>query len=192
MKITGVTSSFRSRFLNLFDIHYKDKTGSDKHWMMVSRAETPKCISNLTEPADAVVIVAYHADEKKLVLIREFRVPLGGYQYGFSAGIIDPGESVETSAARELKEETGLILGHIRCISPPVYSSSGLTDESVSMVYAECNGTPTNKGTMDSEDIETLLVSREDIKTLLSDKKNKFDVKTWIYLNHFIEAGWSY
>ncbi len=192
MKITGIEKLSKTQHLNLFDIQYKDKNNRDRTWVAVSRSEEPKCITQKTDPADASVIIAYHTDSEKLVIIKEFRVPLGDYQYGFPAGLIDPGETAEDSAVRELFEETGLSLNKIIRVGPPVYSSSGMSDESVSMVYAECSGTPTNKEAMDSEDIEPLLISQEDAKFILSAKENKFDVKTWIFLQNYIENGWQY
>ncbi len=192
MKITGIEKLSEKQHLNLFEIRYKDKKNRDRTWVTVSRSKRPKCMTQKTDPADAAVIIAYHTSSEKLVLIKEFRIPLGDYQFGFPAGLIDPGETAEDSAVRELFEETGLVLNKIIRVGPPVYSSSGMSDESVSMVYAECNGIPTNKEAMDSEDIEPILVSREDAKSILSAKDNKFDVKTWLFLQNYIENGWQY
>ena len=71
---------------------------------------------------DAVVVVPYHTGYKKLVVTREFRVTLGDYEYGFPAGLIEKGESVEQATRRELTEETGLSVTRFTRISPPVYT----------------------------------------------------------------------
>jgi ADP-ribose pyrophosphatase len=130
--------------------------------------------------ADAVVIVAtIDADgKKKLVVTKEFRVPIWDFEYGFPAGLIDDDEDVETTVARELKEETGLELVRIRHISTPVFSSAGLTDESCHMVLVEARGQTSDKWLDESEDIEVLLLDVEGIRDLLaSDKKIRADRK---------------
>ena len=52
----------------------------------------------------------YGEKKDRVVLIRQFRYPLGGYVYELPAGLVDPGENYHTAAIRELKEETGLKL----------------------------------------------------------------------------------
>jgi ADP-ribose pyrophosphatase len=177
------------RHVNLWEIEYVDRFGGSRQWQVATRMKAPKCVSMVFDRADAVVIVPFHQTEKRLVIIREFRVPLGGYQYGFPAGLVDSGETVYDAAARELKEETGLTVVDFLTASPPVYSSSGMTDESVSMVYVTCNGTPSNRGNARSEDIETLMVTPGEASLLCSDTKIKFDVKTWLVLSSYAERG---
>jgi ADP-ribose pyrophosphatase len=134
---------------------------------------------------DAVVIVPFHTTRNKLVVIKEFRVALGDDQYGFPAGLVDDGESIEQAAQRELREETGLRIDQIIRTSPVVYSSSGLTDESICLVFADCSGRPTTAYNEASEDIEVLFFSRRDIRQLLNRSDIKFDIKTWLAMDGF-------
>lgn len=189
MKIQNVEKITNCRHLNLYKISYINKNGVEKLWHIASRSDKPKCLTGKFDMPDAVVIVPFHKKKDKLVIIKEFRVPLGGYQYGFPAGLVDEGETIQQTCIRELKEETGLNLTRIKKISPPVYSSSGMTDESVSMVYAECDGTPSNKGNEASEDITTIFVSPSKASELCKDSKIKLDVKTWLVLSSFAENG---
>lgn len=46
-------------------------------------------------------------DDGRVVMVRQFRYPLGQVLLEFPAGKIDPGEPVWTCARRELREETG-------------------------------------------------------------------------------------
>ena len=140
--------------------------------------------------ADVVVIVAaIETDEgRKLVVTKEFRVPLWDYEYGFPTGLIDDGEDVQQTVSRELKEETGLELVRIKHISPPVFSSAGLTDESCHMVLAEAQGEVSGEWLEDSEDIEVLLLDVGDIKDLLASNK-KIAAKAWGLLHHYAETG---
>jgi ADP-ribose pyrophosphatase len=141
---------------------------------------------------DAVVIVPFHKAKDKLVITREYRVPLNDYEYGFPAGLIDEGESVEQAARRELREETGLNLSRLIKISPPIYSSAGMTDESVAMVYVECEGEPSNTGNTEFELIEVLLISPAQAFQMCSDSTLRFDAKAWLEISQFAEKRINY
>lgn len=175
--------------LNLYRTHYEDRNGDPKAWVFASRQDPPRLISGQWDTPDAVVIVPYHVSHRKLVIIEEFRVVLGGYQYGFPAGLMDAGEQVVETCGRELFEETGLSVRRVLRQSPPVYSSSGLTDESVSMVFVECDGTPSNAANESSEDIRTVFVGKEDAQALCADADRRMDVKTWLVLSAFAQSG---
>ena len=190
MEIKNVEKITDCRHLNLYEISYINRNGMEKLWHIASRGDQPKCVTGQFDMPDAVVIVPFHKEKDKLVIIQEFRVPLGGYQYGFPAGLVDKGETIQQTCIRELKEETGLNATRIKKISPPVYSSSGMTDESVSMVYVECDGTPSNKGNEGSEDITTIFMTPSKASELCKNSKIKVDVKTWLVLNSFAEEGW--
>ena len=53
----------------------------------------------------AVMIVAVH--QQQLYLVREYAVGTESYELGFAKGLIDPGETSEQAANRELREELG-------------------------------------------------------------------------------------
>jgi len=188
MKITGYKKITDKKWLNLFDIEYRDKNNQPKIWEVVSRKAHPKCITGAFDPPDAVVIVPFHKGAKKLVVIREYRVALAGYEYALPAGLIDEGESIESTSRRELKEETGLDLVEIKRISPTLYGTAGMTDENFVMVYCDCKGTVSASGNEGTETIETLLVSQEEAIDLLNDSQTKFDVKLWLELSRFVNS----
>ncbi len=177
------------RFLNLFAIQYKDQKDNKKEWVFASRSLRENPLERDVQIPDAVVIVPYHVRKKQLVLIREFRLTLAGIQYGFPAGLVDRGETVEQAGKRELFEETGLTMTRVLKKSPAVYSSSGLTDESVSLLYVECEGEPTSLNNEASEEIEVVFATRKTAAGLLNDTSVKFDVKTWIILSAFAADG---
>lgn len=95
-----------------------------------------------TSAPDAACIVPQTADGQ-LVLIREFRYPLNSWCVAFPAGLIDPGEDVADCVDRELREETGYALRRdlgdaaIRPLPQASFSSNGLTDETVHIVFAQ-------------------------------------------------------
>ena len=191
LKIKGSRKLTAGRWLNLFDVNYVAKTGLEKFWQIVTRQKEPKCISGSFGQPDAVVIVPYHVSEKKMVVLREYRVPLNDVEYGFPAGLVDQGESIEQATRRELKEETGLTVSRFIKASPPIYSSAGMTDESVAMVYVECDGAPSTAANTASELIDILLVSPDEAMIVLKDKSLKFDAKAWLVISQFAEGNYS-
>ena len=97
-------------------------------------------------------------------MVKEFRVPVGDYVYGLPAGLIDPGENIENTVRREIHEETGFEVTAIKRITPPLYSSSGLTDETAAMAFVDVRSTPQSKQALEgSEDIEVLLLDFEQL-----------------------------
>jgi ADP-ribose diphosphatase len=189
MEIRSAAKLTNSKWLNMFEVSYADPAGRIHAWQTVSRAAEPKCITGEYDTPDAVVIVPFHTAAAKLVITREFRVPLADYEYGFPAGLIDKGETIAQAARRELMEETGLRLTRCIRISSPLYSSSGMTDESVSMVYGECDGQPSTEGNTGSELIEVQLISRLQAAQMCRNPALKFDVKAWLVIAEFAAKG---
>jgi len=185
MKILGSKKLTQSKWLNLFDVTYVDDSGTSRNWQVVSRHSEPKCVSGQFDTPDAVLMIPYHRILKKLVVLREYRVSLAGFQYEFPAGLIDAGETIQEAARRELLEETGLRLTHITRISPPLYNTAGLADESVALVYCECEGQPSNANNQGSETIEVCLLSPQAARDVQADSTAKFDTKLWMALDRF-------
>ncbi|MCD2346437.1 NUDIX hydrolase [Clostridium guangxiense] len=193
-KIKKLTPMAESKFLSLYDIEYKNKLGNLKHWTVASRKdfETLKeqYFEGKKEKVDAAIIVAFHVESKKLVCIKQFRVPLNDYVYELPAGLIDGNESFDAAAARELKEETGLELidiNHEKTKSK-VYASAGMTDESAAIVFCTCKGTLSKEFLEDDEDIEVMLLSRNEVKELLK-RDVKMDMRAFIMFQAFVGMG---
>lgn len=166
-----------AKWLRLVDI--QDDEGKSK-WVYATRRNPDEL--DAPAKADAAVIVPIHEDEngkRSLVLTKEYRLPIGDYEYGFPAGLIEDDEWVTDSVTRELKEETGFDVVHFFSNSPLLYSTAGMSDESCSITFVLCRGSNKNKNLQDSEDIETILCSPEDLRELLKDRKLKWSAKAW-------------
>ena len=91
---------------------------------------------------------------------------VGGFAYNFPAGLIDPGEDVETAASRELWEETGLKLVSIDEVLPMSFSGVGLTNEKSCCVIGRAEG-EFAPSTSDEEEIEARWYTKDEVRELL-------------------------
>jgi ADP-ribose pyrophosphatase len=192
MKTIDSTIVSQSKFVTVVAVRYEDRKGDFKQWHMVTRNAEPKCITGAIQRPDAAIIVPYHREKDKLVVIREYRVPVGDYMYGFPAGLLDAGEDLAVAAGRELYEETGLDLVRVCRHSPAVFSSAGITDETVAMVFAEVEGTPDTHCNEDSEEIDIFLMDRDEVRGLLHRRDIVFGARAWLVMEAFVTMGKDY
>jgi 8-oxo-dGTP pyrophosphatase MutT (NUDIX family) len=67
-------------------------------------------------------------DDGRVILIRQFRAPLGRDIWEFPAGSLNAGESAEAAAARECEEEVALVPRRVERLLG-LYPSPGFCDE---------------------------------------------------------------
>ena len=105
-------------------------------------------------------VLAAVTGEGKLVMVRQYRKPAGRVMLEVPAGKIDPGESAEAAAKRELKEETGYTAGKIKFLMQ-FYPSVGYSEE-ILYLYLCTDLTPgeTNFDENEAIDIEEYEISR--------------------------------
>ena len=189
MKIQEIISSIKitdQKWINLFRVQYVNSKDKLCSWIFASRKEDP--YGNKSPDAVVLVVTVNTPTGRKLVVTKEYRAPIDDYEYGFPAGLIDPGMTVDETVAKELKEETGLDLVSIGDKSNQVFSSAGLSDESVIMVFVEAEGELSGKYQESTEDIEAFLYDIDDIRELLSSDK-KVGTKGWGVLYYYSQIG---
>ncbi|AGH82485.1 adenosine nucleotide hydrolase NudE [Psychromonas sp. CNPT3] len=118
-EIIKCTSVAKSRFFNIESVQLKFSNGERREFERMKSAGL-----------GSVLIVPFY-DENTLLLIREYAVGTHSYELGFPKGLIDPGESPEIAANRELQEEVGFASKKLqklkKIIMAPSYFNSEMT-----------------------------------------------------------------
>ncbi|MEO5867403.1 MAG: NUDIX hydrolase [Sphingomonas sp.] len=133
----------------------------------------------------AAVILA--VDAGHVILVEQYRVPLGRHCLELPAGLVgdeQAGESVEASAARELEEETGYRATRIESLGR-FYSSPGMVSEYFHLVRAEGLTRVSDGGGVAGEDIAVHRVPIADVATFVAEKRaagTAIDVKLLLLL----------
>lgn len=164
-------------WINKYHLHYTLPDGRPYTYEGVSRKGPERYEAALealgstgAPDPDAICIVPLLPDGSVL-LEREFRYPLNSWCVSLPAGLIDAGESLEEAVARELSEETGYrlrddIAPAVRPLPQPGFSSTGLTEENVQVVFAQVEAA--GEARPDSAElIEPFTVARADLRAFL-------------------------
>jgi len=131
------------------------------HWDYVRRPHAEACVGVLAV-----------TDARELVLVEQFRIPVGKRVIEIPAGLYgdEPehaGETPAECAARELLEETGFKASHIEplIVSP---TSAGMTSEWTHLFHATGLTRENDGGGIGGEEIRTHLVPIAEIRSWLA------------------------
>ena len=180
-----------TKFLNMYDVDYVNKIGNSKKWTSVSRVSLKEYENRLlthNTTTDAVLIAPYHIEKEKLVLVKQYRVPLNHYIYEIPAGLVDNNEDIENCVKRELFEETGLELVEIKKVFKNIYLSPGITDECASLVFCTCKGDISYDYLQEDEDLTIHMYSQDEIDDIIKNEE-KLDLKTLFAMQLFKNSG---
>lgn len=139
-----------------------------------------------TGSTNAVVILAEH--DGKVILIEQYRVPVGARCLELPAGLVgdeDPNATVEETAVKELEEETGFTASHVERLGQ-FHSSPGMVAESFTLVRAHGVRKVGEGGGNEHEDIAVHMVARADIPAFVQSRRDAgsaVDVKLLLFMN---------
>lgn len=178
-------------YLNLYQFSTVQRSGKHSKYYVSSRTKDPqhlKAVDHHTRPDGVILYGVYGEQKDRLVLIRQYRYPIGGYVYEFPAGLLDEGETAAEAGIREMFEETGLNFRPMDggCYQRPFFTSVGMTDESCAMCFGYCDGEPTNAHQESSEDIQVVLADRDECRRIL--KEENVAVMCAYMMMHFIAS----
>ena len=190
-RIGKIEKKTNTRFLNFYEFEAIHRDGRVSPYYVSSRAKeigALKAVTGHNDPDGVILYGIYGEHKDKVVLIRQYRYPLGGYVYEFPAGLVEPGEDMLSAAIREMYEETGLQFAPVEAgsYSRPFFTTVGMTDESCGTVFGYCSGIPTNTHQESSEDIQVVIADRAECRRIL--KEENVAIMCAYMLMHFIAS----
>ncbi len=189
--IGRIQQKTHTRFLNFYEFEAVHRDGSVSPYYVSSRAreiDRLKAVTGVNHPDGVILYGVYGEQKDKVVLIRQYRYPLGGYVYEFPAGLVEEGEDMLEAAIREMHEETGLdfVPKEAGAYSRPFFTTIGMTDESCGTVFGYCSGDPTSVHQEASEEIQVILADRAECRRIL--KEENVAIMCAYMLMHFIAS----
>ena len=163
MKIISSVEKLSNRLFTVSDDHAVDPSGFEiKRYIVHHRG------SAVMMPVD---------DGKRVLLVRQYRLPAGRMLWELPAGSIDPGEKPLQTAKRELKEETGYRAKNWKKLIT-FFPSPGFLTEKMTIFLA--TGLTAGVATpMDDERIETRWFTARELDKAIESGKI-LDAKTQI------------
>jgi ADP-ribose pyrophosphatase len=155
MEILSKKVMWKGSFMSAVEITYRDAHGKVRTWEALERVGI-----------SGIVVMVAITPEGSVLLEKQFRPPLGRDVIELPAGLVDPGESMETAAKRELIEETGWEAGSIAFLTEGPISTGASTE----MLKAYlCTGLERvgKSGGDDNEIIEVLEVPLQEVQDYL-------------------------
>lgn len=189
--IKSIRQQTNNRFLNCFELEAVHRDGLVSPYYVASRAKdvaSLKAVTHENNPDGVILYGIYGQQRDRVVLIRQYRYPLGDYLYEFPAGLVEDGEEMTQAGIREMFEETGLSFTPVEAgsFSRPFFTTAGMTDESCAMLFGYCTGVPTSANEEASEEIQVILADRAEAKRIL--REENVALMCAYMLMHFIAS----
>ncbi|DAZ97347.1 TPA: hypothetical protein N0F65_010781 [Lagenidium giganteum] len=156
-RVTHEDVVYENPWIRLKTIHFLDQRGNRRQWTGLERTTTypradpavstsgaehrDRCDDRtVEEKCDAVVVFPFLTSaeaDPRVILIRQYRPPVGKWVLELPAGLIDPDETPEQAATRELLEETGYHATRVLHIGPPMVNDQGITNGRCRLILME-------------------------------------------------------
>lgn len=179
MRANSVKLIHKGEFLSYYEIQYIDESGVTKTYEMVSKTGNRHSntedltLDTIGKNIQAVILLTFNQDHSKMLISKEFRLGVNQYVYNEVAGLIDPGETPDEAAARELYEETGLKLTRIIKTLKPTFTCAPVTDDLTYLIICEAEGEITGSDNI-MEEIHSKWYTKDEVKQLLESDAVKF------------------
>lgn len=117
MEILSKKTLWKGSFMSAVEITYRDARGKVRTWEALERVGI-----------GGIVVMVAVTPGGAVLLEKQFRPPLGRTVIELPAGLVDPGESMEEAAKRELIEETGWRAKELRFLAEGPISTGASTE----------------------------------------------------------------
>lgn len=151
MKIRSSKEVYKCRLFRVTEEVATDKTG-----FRIERS--------IVHHRGAAVMLATD-DDDRVLMVRQFRLPVNSKLWELPAGTLDEGEKPLTTAKRELQEETGYKAAKWKKLAE-YYPSPGFVDEKMT-IYLATGLTAGEASPMDDERIETKWFTKKELKQMI-------------------------
>jgi ADP-ribose pyrophosphatase len=155
MEIISKKTVWKGNFMSAVEITYRDARGVLRTWEALERVGI-----------EGIVVMVAVTPSGNVILEKQFRPPMGRDVIELPAGLVEPGESMEVAANRELIEETGWSAGKITFLAEGPISTGASTETLRAYVCTELVQTGKNGGD-DNEIIEVMETPMRDIQRFL-------------------------
>jgi ADP-ribose pyrophosphatase len=188
-----ITKQTNNSHLNIYLTPLDNKGAT---YQFASRYQTidELAMNNEELSCNAVRILPFYIKEGKkyFILIKEYRLVVNKTLHSLPAGLVNPNEDYDQSAIRELEEETGYIAKTIISKTPPLFTSPGLSDESIINYVIEVDPIPKSQHLDEFEEIEVLVVESTELIKLLDSPtifgyQSKYFIESYLYQSLYLD-----
>lgn len=135
----------------------------------------------------AVAVIAM-TEDKKVILVEQYRKALERSIIEIPAGKIEVGEAPELTAIRELEEETGYTTNNLQYLQS-FATSPGFADEVIHLYFAKDIKPVDEESALDEDEfVELMFVTMEEMESMIKDQKI-YDAKTafaYLWLKNYL------
>lgn len=176
-KYKDIQPLFQNKYLNFYHMDALADSGKTFDYYFASRnpKDCIKAVTGSTRAEGVVIYPVWKEEPDKIVLIRQYRYPIGNIIYELPAGLIDEGEDASQAAVREMKEETGFTLevydGGAEYYRRSFYMGAGYTDEACQAVFGYASGVWNRQKLEETESIRVLLADKQEVSRILTEEK---------------------
>ncbi len=161
MEIISKKTVWKGNFMSAVEITYRDAHGTVRTWEALERVGI-----------GGIVVMVGVTPAGAVVLEKQFRPPMGRDVIELPAGLVEPDETMEDAARRELIEETGWQAGKLEFLAEGPISTGASTESLRAYLCTELQQVGKNGGD-DNEIIEVIEIPLDDAQQFLRDQQKK-------------------